>query len=199
MSRPEKSPVAVLLAAGAGSRFGGGKLLHPLEDGVAMAAHAARNLTAAGLPVMAVVRPGDGPLAALLEGEGCTVTVCPEAGRGMGLSLAHGVAATREAGGWIVALADMPRIRPETITRVMRALAAGADIAAPAFQGERGHPVGFGRRFAGDLQALDGDSGARDLIRRNQSLLRLIGVDDPGVLFDVDRRADLQHENYISN
>ena len=52
--------VGILLAAGAGTRFGGGKLVHPLDDGVAIAAHAARNLFAAELPfVVAVVRPGD--------------------------------------------------------------------------------------------------------------------------------------------
>ena len=44
MAGSEKLPMAILLAAGAGSRFGGGKLLHPLDDGVAIAAHAARNL-----------------------------------------------------------------------------------------------------------------------------------------------------------
>ena len=45
----------ILLAAGAGSRFGGGKLLH-LLDGVAIGVHSARHLLAAGLPVTAVVR-----------------------------------------------------------------------------------------------------------------------------------------------
>lgn len=191
MSTPEKSPVAILLAAGAGARFGGGKLLHPLEDGMAIAAHAARNLVAAGLDVMAVIRPGDFPLRELLEAEGCTVTVCADAAQGMGVSLAHGVTATRDAGGWIVALADMPNIRPVTIARVMQALAAGADIAAPAYQGDRGHPVGFSRRFLPELQALIGDSGARAVVQRNQALVRVIEVDDPGVLFDIDRREDL--------
>lgn len=191
MSASDKSPVAILLAAGAGTRFGGGKLLHPLEDGVAIAAHAARNLIAVGLPVTAVVRPGDFPLAELLEQEGCQVTICPDAGRGMGVSLAHGVTAARDAGGWVVALADMPRIRPATIARVVQALAAGADIAAPAYQGDRGHPVAFSRRFLHELQALIGDSGARAVVQRNQALVRLIDTDDPGVLFDIDRRNDL--------
>jgi molybdenum cofactor cytidylyltransferase len=191
MSAPDKSPVAILLAAGAGRRFGGSKLLHPLDDGAAIAAHAARNLIEAGLPVTAVVRPGDFPLAELLEQEGCYVSFCPDADRGMGVSLAHGVTAARDAGGWVVALADMPRIRPSTIARVAQVLAAGADIAAPAYQGDRGHPVGFGRRFLHELQAMTGDSGARALVQRNQALVRLIDCDDPGVLFDIDRRDDL--------
>lgn len=191
MTAPEKFPMAILLAAGAGSRFGGGKLLHPLEDGVAIAAHAARNLIAAGLSVTAVVRSGDFPVAELLEQEGCTVTMCADAALGMGVSLAHGVGTARDAGGWIVALADMPRIRPDTIRRVAQALAAGAEIVAPAYQGDRGHPVAFGARFLHELQMLGGDSGARAVVQRNQALVRIIDVDDPGVLLDIDRRSDL--------
>jgi molybdenum cofactor cytidylyltransferase len=191
MTVPEKSPVAILLAAGAGSRFGGAKLLHPLEDGAAIAAHAARNLIAAGLNVTAVVRPGDFPLAELLEQEGCAVTVCTDAALGMGVSLAHGVSVSRDAGGWIVALADMPRIRPDTIKRVVQALADGAAIVAPAYQGDRGHPVAFSERFLHELQVLGGDSGARAVVQRNQALVRVIDVDDPGVLLDIDRRGDL--------
>ncbi len=192
MATPEKIPMAILLAAGAGARFGGGKLLHPLEDGVAIAAHAARNLRAAGLEVTAVVRPGDFPVAELLEQEGCMVTVCADAARGMGVSLAHGVGITRDAGGWIVALADMPRICPESIRRVAQALDEGAAIAAPAYQGDRGHPVAFAAQFLHELLALTGDSGARAVVQRNQALLRVIDVDDPGVLLDIDRRSDLQ-------
>ncbi len=191
MTDTEKPVVAILLAAGAGSRFGGGKLLHPLEDGTAIAAHAARHLLEAGLEVTAVVRTGDFPVAEMLEQEGCMVTYCPHAAQGMGVSLAHGVGATRDAGGWIVALADMPRIRTETIRQVAQALAAGAAIVAPAYQGERGHPVGFGQRFRHELQALIGDSGARPIVQRNQALVHLIEGDDPGVLLDIDRRSDL--------
>ncbi len=191
MNTPDKPPVAILLAAGAGSRFGGGKLLHPLEDGVAIAAHAARNLVAAGLSVTAVVRPGDFPVAELLEQEGCLVTVCADAAQGMGISLAHGVQMSRDAGGWVVALADMPRIKAETIRRVAQALRDGAAIVAPAYQGDRGHPVAFGARFQHELQVLGGDSGARAIVQRNQALVRLIDVDDPGILLDIDRRSDL--------
>ena len=192
MAGSEKLPMAILLAAGAGSRFGGGKLLHPLDDGVAIAAHAARNLASAGLDVTAVVRPGDFPLAELLEQEGCRVTVCADATQGMGVSLAHGVAQSRDAAGWIVALADMPRIRPETIARVAQVLMAGADIVAPSYQGDRGHPVAFSRKFVHELQLLTGDSGARAIVQRNQAMVRLVECDDPGVLLDIDRRADLQ-------
>ena len=182
---------AILLAAGAGSRFGGDKLLYPLSDGVAIGAHAARNLIAAGLSVVAVVKPGDFPLAELLEQEGCFVTVCPDHARGMGASLAHGVAQRRGAGGWIVALADMPSIKSATIAAVIRELEAGRALVAPSYKGQRGHPVGLGERFGPQLLALGNDAGARDIIAAHKDEMVLIDCDDPGVLQDIDRQEDL--------
>jgi len=186
-----KHIVAVLLAAGSGTRFGGGKLLHPLPDGVALAAHAARNLLAALPEVVAVVRSGDLALKDTLAREGCCVTLFADAARGMGASLAYGVAQARGADGWVIALADMPRIAPDTIHAIAGALAAGALIAAPACRGERGHPVGFSAALYHELVALDGDSGARAVLERHRGAVTLIECGDPGVLYDVDRKSDL--------
>ena len=192
MVQPQKTIAGILLAAGAGQRFGGEKLLHPLEDGVAIAAHAARNLLAVVPDVVAVVRWGDFPLYDMLEQEGCQVTMFQGAARGMGASLAHGVAQARGAEGWIVALADMPRIAPDTIRAVVIALREGAPIAAPVYKGERGHPVGFGATLRDELLKLDGDQGARAVLERHRDAVKLIECDDPGVLFDVDRKSDLK-------
>ena len=165
--------------------------MHPLPDGVAIGAHAARNLVAAGLDVVAVVKQGDFPLADVLEQEGCNVTMFADSARGMGASLAHGVAQRRSADGWIIALADMPRIRSSTIALIAKELTAGRDLVAPAYKGQRGHPVGLGKRFGAQLAVLGGDAGARDIVAANPSELLLIECDDPGVLHDIDRREDL--------
>ncbi len=186
-----KNIVSILLAAGSGSRFGGEKLLHPLEDGVAIAAHAARNLLAVTPDVIAVVRWGDFPLYDMLEQEGCQVTMFKDAACGMGASLAHGVAEARAADGWLVALADMPRIFPATIRSVIAALEQGALIAAPAYKGERGHPVGFGAKLLDELLAFGGDQGARAVLERHLDAVKLIECDDPGVLYDIDRKTDI--------
>jgi molybdenum cofactor cytidylyltransferase len=191
VSQPSRNIVAVLLAAGSGSRFGGDKLLHPLEDGVAIAAHAARNLLAVLPDVVAVVRWGDFPLYDMLEQEGCQVTMFQGAARGMGASLAHGIAQSRNADGWVVALADMPGISPQTIKRILEALGNGALIAAPAYKGERGHPVGFGAAMRGELLALDGDQGARAVVERHRESLELVECDDAGATYDIDRKSDL--------
>lgn len=191
MSPPSRNIVAVLLAAGSGSRFGGDKLLHPLEDGVAIAAHAARNLLAVLPDVVAIVRWGDFPLYDMLEQEGCQVTMFQGAARGMGASLAHGIAQSRNADGWVVALADMPGISPQTIKRILEALGNGALIAAPAYKGERGHPVGFGAAMRDELLALDGDQGARAVVERHRESLEVVECDDAGAIYDIDRKADL--------
>ena len=187
----QQAIVGVLLAAGAGTRFGGGKLVLPLDDGVAIAAHAARNLMAAGLEVVAVIRPGDFPLADMLEQEGCQVTHCAQSIHGMGHTLAHGVGSSRDAGGWIVALADMPRVQPSTIKAVAGAVQEGAVVAAPVYRGERGHPVAFGASLRDELMQLTGDVGAKPVLQRHASAMRLVECDDPGVVLDIDRKADL--------
>jgi molybdenum cofactor cytidylyltransferase len=184
--------VGILLAAGQGSRFGGGKLLARLGDGTAVGVESARRLRAALNEVTAVVRPEDETLAELLRAEGCSVEVCAAAHEGMGSSLAHAIRSRPDADAWVVALADMPLIDPGTIARVADALRAGALIAAPSHRGRRGHPVGFAAALGARLAALSGDAGARDILRAEAGRLQLVEVDDPGVLADIDTRQQLE-------
>jgi molybdenum cofactor cytidylyltransferase len=183
--------VGILLAAGASRRFGADKLSHPLSDGDLVAVRACRNLLAGTDEVLAVVRPGSEALAARLLAEGAAVRICADADQGMGASLACGVRARPEAAGWLVALADMPWIAPATIQSVADALRAGARIAAPCWQGRRGHPVGFSPLLGPNLAALNGDTGAKTVIQAHLEQLRLVDCDDPGVLRDIDRPEDL--------
>lgn len=186
----------ILLAAGLGTRFDPSgihsKLLAPLPDGTPVAVAAARRLAAAVPDVIAVVRPGAEKLAFLLNEAGCQVVYAADAERGMGASLAAGVRASGEATGWIVALADMPWIDTRTIEAIARALDAdNASIVAPAYRGQRGHPVGFANRHHAALAALDGDAGARALLAAHP--LALLELNDPAVLRDVDTPADLSN------
>jgi molybdenum cofactor cytidylyltransferase len=185
------SIVGILLAAGRSTRFGGDKLLAPLADGRPLALPAAMALAGAVDRAVAVLARGDGPLGRLLAGAGLAPVVCPASARGMGHSLACGVAASPEAEGWVVALADMPHIRPATMADVAHALRRGAPLAAPVHRGRRGHPVGFSRAYRERLLALAGDQGARSLLRGEASRVVLLPCDDPGVLLDIDRPEDL--------
>jgi len=182
---------ALLLAAGAGRRFGGAKLLAPLADGTPLILAAARPLLESTDDLLAVVRPEHTALQNMLAREGIEWTVNPRPDRGLGSSIAHGVWTRRGSDGWLVALGDMPSIQPATVRAVAEALADGAPLAAPLYQGRRGHPVGFAKAFREELQALDGDTGAREVLARNAPLLEPIRVDDPGILKDVDTPDDL--------
>lgn len=183
--------VGLLLAAGSASRFGSDKLLHPLPHGVPMAAQAARNLRAELARVVAVLRPGAEEIGRLLAEEGCETVFCAGAAEGMGASLACGVRAAADADGWLVALADMPFVRPSTIAAVRDALAAGAPIAAPYYRARRGHPVGFSARFRALLERCAGDEGARAILAAHEDRIVKVAVGDPGVLRDIDRPSDL--------
>ena len=181
--------VGLLLAAGAATRFGSDKLSHRLPHGPPIAVQAARHLVSVFPRVIAVTRGDSEKLRALLKEEGCEVVVCENAAQGMGASLACGARAAGEADGYVVALADMPFVRPSSIRAVRDALAAGAPLAAPYFRGRRGHPVGISARFRDALLALEGDEGAKQLLSANQ--IRKIAVGDPGVIRDIDTPGDL--------
>jgi molybdenum cofactor cytidylyltransferase len=182
----------VLLACGAGSRFGSHKLLHPLSDGTPMAVAALRNLIRALSRVIVVVRSGDVALRDCLTANGVQVVECGKCQTGMAYSIASGVRTCPDASGWIIALADMPFIDPRTVTAVRSELERGAHICIPVYKQQCGHPVGFARRFFSDLIDLQGDRGARSVIDNHPQEVTEIECTDPGILVDIDTPSDLQ-------
>lgn len=193
--------VGILLAAGRGSRFDPTgarcKLLQALPNGDPVAVASARSLMAALPRVIAVVREEDTATAGLLRSLGCEVVPCAEAASGMAASLACGVRHARDAQGWLIALADMPYVKPATMAALAAAVAQGAqgqgaapDIAAPMHEGRRGNPVAFGRAHLPALLALQGDQGARNILKNNP--VNELAVHDPGILQDIDTPSDIQ-------
>jgi len=180
----------ILLAAGAGTRFGGDKLLFPLPDGTPIGVKAARSLLSGVDHGIAVVRPDDRLLAQLLEAEGLRIAFCPDPDAGMGTSLAFGISIAQDADGWLIALGDMPFIRHDTIRSVASLLQSGAPIAAPQHLGRRGHPVGFAREFFCDLTQLGGDQGAHPLLAAHAARIHMFECEDPGIFADIDTRSD---------
>jgi molybdenum cofactor cytidylyltransferase len=190
----------ILLCGGAATRFGSDKLLAVPQAvrGERAASEplvvlAARNLIAGAGNALAVIRPGARALRVELERAGCVVVESENCARGIGESLAAAVAASHDAAGWIVALGDMPYVRPATVEAVRAQLEIGALIAAPlnAVTGARGHPVGFASTLRDELLALRGDSGARAVIARHHDELVPVPVDDPGIFVDIDTPEEL--------
>ena len=188
--------VGILLAAGFSRRFGStNKLLQRLPDGRPIALAAAENLIKA-IPVsIAVLRPKNKELAELLLNAGLNIVFCTEDDQEMTDSLATGIrfSANLEAAGngFVIALADMPFIQAETILSVANKVADGASIVIPTYQNQRGHPVGFSAKFRSELENIQGDEGARSIIKRYSEELELWPTDDAGILVDIDTLNDL--------
>ena len=180
----------VLLAAGFSARFGANKLLEEI-DGHALIAHSAAALSPCDR-VIAVVRADDQVLQSELHSIGVDYVVNPQPGRGMGFSIACGVNATAQSKGWCLLPADMPYVMAATTALLVDALHAGAAMAAPFYQGRRGHPVAFSHSYVDALCVLDGDNGARSILEQNMAQLTSIITDDAGVLVDIDTALDLE-------
>jgi molybdenum cofactor cytidylyltransferase len=155
---------------------------------VPIAVQALRHLASHVAEVIAVVKPGDEGLFPVAS---CKVVVCENASEGMGASLACAARAAGKRSGYVVALADMPFIRPSSIAAVRAALEGGAALAAPYFRSRRGHPVGFAGEFHPQLVSLEGDEGARSVLEQHASRMVKIPIGDPGVVRDIDRPDDL--------
>jgi len=179
MAKKAPTPaVAVLLAAGAGTRYdptGRHNKLMATIDGRPIACHAAQALLDAGLPTVAVLRTAGGALPAALDAMGCFITICGAATDGMGVSLSHGVKVAQI------------QYNPD---RVLVALGSEEQsIVAAATNGKRGHPVGFWRSHVPALSQLTGDAGASQLLK--DFPVTLINTASDGAIKDIDKPNDL--------
>jgi molybdenum cofactor cytidylyltransferase len=180
-----RTVVAVVLAAGSSTRFGGDKLLQPLA-GKPLAAHVADTLAGMGLSRIAVCPAGDATRAALFAARGFEVVANPDPGRGMGASLGLGAARALalDAGTMLVCLADMPFVTAGHLEALLEGI-GGSDAAVTLANGTRSPPALFARRLFTRLTSLDGDSGARDLLRSATPIAA-----SPEMVRDFDTPAD---------
>lgn len=184
-------PSLIVLAAGRGRRFLGEhhKLDQPL-GGTTVLGATVRHAVQTQLPVVVVtVAARAEGLARQLATRDIVVVSDDDAARGMGASIAAGVAERSGAPGWLVLPGDMPLVRPDSILAVATALEHHA-VAYAQYRGRRGHPVGFAAELYTELVLLNGDDGARRVVARYPAHGQ--EVDDPGVLLDVDTVDDLQ-------
>lgn len=182
---------AIVLAAGSGSRFGGGKLMAPWRDG-ALLDGALDAAFAAPVQAVHVVVGADPAVAAHAEARGARVVEARDHALGLSASLKAGIAAMPEdAVGALVLLGDMPRVPHAILEPLVAAIEAGAPAAAPVFEGRLGNPVALSAALFPKVLALEGDRGARALIEDLGEALVHVASPDAGILFDVDAPEDL--------
>lgn len=197
----DQGPVyAVFLAAGAGTRFGGNKLLAPLK-GRPLVDHAAeavaqsisQGVLAGGV---GVVPPGATALAFAIDSAGLTLVENPDPRGGLSSSLRLGIQAV---GQWasgsgqaavLVVLADQPRLRPEVVAQLVEAWRGSGRSVRPRYAESPeapGHPVLLDRSLWPLVERLSGDTGLRDLLNDQPILV----LDVAGANPDVDTVGDL--------
>lgn len=183
---------ALLLAAGAGRRFGGPKLLENL-GGKPLIRWSAEALEIPLVHEIIVIVPPDlDALRNALQGVDAYFVVNPHPRLGLASSIACGVAAASvDAEAVVVALADEPMPPRDAVARVIqRYRAGGTQIVAPTYDGVHGHPVLFDRAVFDELRTFSGDRGARAVIDRDPSRVAFIEMGRP-LPMDVDTPADL--------
>lgn len=189
---------AVLLAAGGGSRFGGGKLLAPFAPLGGRALIEAPLSALRESPVseiIVVVGKDAGRLRAVCEPYGARVVENQDWNMGMSTSVKAGIAACKpEVQGVVVALADQPLVSAEAVRRLVEAFEGGAEVAVATYGGRRRNPVLLSREIWPVLLGeLSGDAGARVMLERHPELVTEVPCDEVADPADVDTVEDLRH------
>jgi nicotine blue oxidoreductase len=182
------SVVGIVLAAGAGRRFGGPKALATL-DGERLVDRAVATLRAGGCADVIAVA-GAVPLRDV-DAQVATNVDWP---RGMASSLQTGLAAA-QGGPWsaaVLLLVDQPWIGPQAVRRLIEARETGASCVQACYDGVPGHPVLFARGCWSDVgAAARGDQGARVWLRTHPDDVTAVDCAGTGDPRDVDRPEDL--------
>ena len=186
----------VLLAAGAGMRFGGGKLLHEIEGEpmIQRALHLYRDIPFTAR--VCVTRAGATEIQRFARESGFPIAINPNPDRGVGTSVSIATSAILERepelDGILYAVADQPYLTRESLDQLLEAFEAHpSDIASLCFGDRRGNPAIFPKDLFQELCALSLDIGGGAIIRRYPDRLRLVKAQTARELDDIDTIDDL--------
>jgi molybdenum cofactor cytidylyltransferase len=183
---------AILLGAGESKRMGVDKLLLPWGRKTVLE-HCVKTLLRSEVQELVVVFGiRNKRVKNLFQGRKVKVIINPYSNRGMSTSIQRGLQAIHPGcHGVLIALGDQPHLKTRTINVLIHAFEERErGIIVPCFQGKRGHPVIFHRRYKKELLHLKGDVGGRSIIERHPEDVRLVPVKSIGVVKDVDTWQD---------
>jgi len=195
MSEPDAGTAAIVLAAGASTRLGQAKQLIEIEGESLLRRTARLALEAGCAPVFVVLGFEAERLRAELAGLGATAVIHEHWAEGMGSSLRRGMemlrAAEARAAGVLLLVCDQPGLAVEHLQRLLAEQGADENrIAASEYAGRTGVPAVFGRGFFAELLAIEGDRGAREVMRQHTQAVSAIPW--PEGAMDLDRPEDLE-------
>jgi molybdenum cofactor cytidylyltransferase len=179
----------LILAAGAGSRFGGFKQLARL-DGRPMLEHSVRAMTTSPVGRVVVVLGAEADeVVSRVDLHGAESRICSRWAEGQSASLACGLEALTDCEAVVITLGDQPRLSPDAIRRVIAARGNGAQAVRAIYRGDPGHPVLLEHELFERMRDVTGDHGARNLLLSVH--VREVPCDDLGGGEDVDTPAEL--------
>jgi molybdenum cofactor cytidylyltransferase len=183
---------AIVLAAGASTRMGRQKLSLPLADGRPVVRAAVERVLGAGLDDVVVVTGREGEtIASALAGLPVRMARNPRYAEGQSTSLRVGIDAMDPgAEAVVIALGDQPLVDPRVIRRLVATFqATHRSVVVPVYRDGRGNPVLFAAALFGELRAVTGDRGGRDVIVRDPARVAEVAVDGP-MPPDIDTPED---------
>lgn len=181
--------VGIVLAAGAGRRFGSAKQLAPLW-GRPLLEHGLAAMAASRVDRFVVVLGSNAEqVIAGADLQGGHPVVCERWAEGQSASLRAGVASCPEAAAVLVTLGDQPLIAAAAIDRVLAGRRPDVSAVRATYDGRPGHPVLLERALFDQVEALRRDQGARELLA--SAAVALVPCDGLGSPLDVDTPESL--------
>jgi CTP:molybdopterin cytidylyltransferase MocA len=191
MSESDDGLYAIVLAAGASTRFGGIKQLVRIDGRPLLHTTVSRAVEVAGAATIVVLGANAAELAPLLTHTPATIVVNRDWREGIGSSIRAGVARLPAAcTGAMLMLADQAAVTAQDLQRLVGTWRRQPEyIAAALYAGATGVPAVFPRASFRQLAELRGDVGARMLLQRNPD--RVVRVPMDSAALDIDTPEDL--------
>ena len=187
---------AIVLAAGLSRRMGEQNKLLLKADGKSLVRGAAEKaLASQAVETLVVTGHEQAEVASELSSLNLRIIENPNYAEGLSASLKAGLSALPQfVDGALILLADMPGLDGETLNKLIAAFnpVEGRDFCVPTFEGQWGNPVLIGRRFFPEALAIEGDRGARELLRDYPDQVAEVAVTDSGILRDIDSPEDAE-------
>ena len=183
----------LILAAGRSSRMGGPDKLMQNADGLPLLTRVIQQAKATNLPVLTTLPDLFHPRAALVRNANVTPVIVPDWSTGMAASIRAGVAALPKNTDAVMILpGDMPDLRTQDLRAlaVAHAQSPGTILQATSSTGTPGHPVIFPADLFDELRALQGDTGARPVIKAHPDRRQTHALQGNRALCDLDTPAD---------
>lgn len=180
----------LVMAAGSGRRFGGNKLAAEL-DGKTLIRRALEAVPGARFSAVTVVSQYE-DIEELAGQFGFAAIHNDRPDLGLSHTIRLGTEAMRGCDGILYMVADQPKLRQETVARIVEVFCQHPDrIVGAGHEGRRGNPNLFPARFFEELMALSGDHGGSSVIRTHEDALLLVET-DAEELFDCDTPEALE-------